>query len=78
MSKIMSGQKPNEKSALRIFRRLAPNIAGIAIKNENSAAVARLNPNKVAPKIVLPERLVPGTKAKIWNIPTLKAFLGVI
>ena len=45
-----------------IFKRDAPSIMGIAIKNENSAAAARLTPNSIPPMIVEPERDVPGIK----------------
>ena len=61
-----------------IFNKEAPNITGIAIKNENSVAVLRLNPSSVAPRIVAPDLDVPGIKASIWNIPTPNAVFGVI
>ena len=48
---------------------------GIARKKENSAAMKREAPIRVAPKIVAPERDVPGIKASIWKIPMPKAVL---
>ena len=45
--------------------KLAPAIAGTAKKKENSAATYRLTPNNIEPKIVEPERDVPGIKANI-------------
>lgn len=57
------------------FNKLAPNMIGIDIKNENSAATKREVPNKIAPKIVAPEREVPGTKERTWNTPIKKAVL---
>ncbi len=44
------------------FKPLAPNITGTAIKNENSVPTNREQPTIIAPKIVEPEREVPGTK----------------
>ncbi len=48
------------------------------MKNENSAAVLRDMPSSIAPRIVEPEREVPGIIASIWNTPIIKAFLYVI
>ena len=42
------------------FSKLAPTIAGIPIKNENSAATPLLQPIIIAPKIVAPDLDVPG------------------
>ena len=47
-------------SCVKILRMLTPNITGIARKNENSAATVLDVPNKIAPKIVAPDRDVPG------------------
>ena len=53
-----------------IFKRLAPAITGIARKNVNSAATVLDNPTRIPPRIVAPERDVPGKIAAIsWNIP---------
>ena len=48
--------KPNFTS----FRRLAPNITGIARKKVNSAATVREVPARIPPIMVDPEREVPG------------------
>ena len=45
------------------LRVLAPNIAGIASKRENRAAVLRSYPRNLAIVIVKPARLAPGIKA---------------
>lgn len=58
---------------LTIFSKLAPNIVGIPKKNENSADTKREPPIKMAPRIVAPERDVPGIKARTWKKPTIKA-----
>ena len=52
---------------------LAPIITGIAIKNENSAAIVLEVPNITAPKIVDPDLDVPGIKARTWKKPIHKA-----
>lgn len=44
------------------FNALAPNIIGIDIKNEYSAAIWREVLNNIPPRIVDPEREVPGIK----------------
>ena len=51
---------PNSSIPLRL---LAPNIAGIASKRENRAAVFRSYPKNLAIVIVKPARLAPGIKA---------------
>lgn len=58
--------KPNFLS----FKRLAPNITGIDIKNENSAAKLLESPSIKAPSIVAPDLDVPGIKLKTWKQPT--------
>lgn len=65
---------PSRKN-LNIFSPLAPNITGIARKNENSAATYLEQPKIIAPRIVEPEREVPGISAKIWKAPIMKAVL---
>lgn len=47
------------------FSKLAPNIVGIAKKNVNSAAIVLDNPIAIPPRIVAPEREVPGNTAAI-------------
>ena len=49
---------------LGIFVRLAPKIIGIDIKKENLAASALLIPRLKPARMVIPERDVPGIKAK--------------
>ena len=48
-----------------ISNKLAPAIVGIAKKNENSAPTFLEQPSNKAPKIVAPDREVPGTNAKV-------------
>lgn len=54
---------PSRKN-FSIFKQEAPNIIGIAIKNENSAAATRETPESIPPNMVDPERDVPGIKDK--------------
>ena len=63
------------KTAFAPFKSVAPSITGAAIKNENSAAAVRETPSKDAPRIVEPEREVPGIKESTWKQPTLNAVL---
>ena len=49
----------------RTFKRLAPNMTGIARKKVNSAATVRDTPRRSAPTMVAPERDVPGKMAAI-------------
>ena len=55
--------------------RLAPNITGMARKNVNSAATVRDVPSSIAPRMVAPERDVPGTRLSTWNRPMPSAVL---
>ena len=48
------------KNAFATLSRVAPAITGIARKNENSAATGLDTPKTEAPRIVEPEREVPG------------------
>ena len=58
------------------FRRLAPNITGIARKKVNSAATVLDIPIIIAPRIVAPEREVPGSAAATsWHRPMIRASL---
>ena len=52
---------------------LAPNMTGIARKNEYSAATVLEAPSSAAPIIVEPERDVPGTSANTWKNPIKSA-----
>lgn len=49
---------------LTTFKRLAPNMVGIPRKKENSVATKREPPMSIAPKMVAPDREVPGIKDK--------------
>src|SRR5690606_7869131 len=53
----------------------APNIIGMAKKNENSAAALRVNFCVIPPTIVLADRDVPGINAKHWYQPMINACL---
>ena len=75
ISKISHWKALNWKPVFISFKALAPNMVGIARKKENSAAMKREAPIRVAPIIVAPERDVPGIKASIWKIPMPKAVL---
>ncbi len=50
---------------LTIFRPDAPNMVGMAKKNENSVATYLEVPTRMAPKMVAPEREVPGISDRI-------------
>ena len=65
-------------SALMIFNNEAPSMTGIAMKKENSAAVERVKPSIVPPKMVEPLLDVPGIRASTWKHPIRKASLGPI
>ena len=43
------------------------------MKKENSVATKRFVPTNNPPKMVEPEREVPGIKARVWNKPILIA-----
>ena len=57
------------------FKKLAPNMVGMARTKENSAATGRAQQSKIPPKIVAPEREVPGMRDKIWKAPMSRAVL---
>ena len=59
--------KPNPLFTRR--SRLAPAMTGRAMKKLNSAATGRLMPPIMPPRIVEPEREVPGIRASIWKSP---------
>ena len=67
-AKIISSVEVNTKPNFKIFNKLAPNITGIARKKVNSVATILLVPTSIPPKIVAPERLVPGITAKTWEV----------
>ena len=57
-------KKLNANPNFLSFNKLAPNITGIDIKNENSAAKLLESPRISAPIIVAPDLEVPGIKLK--------------
>lgn len=62
VKRIISSIPVNSKPNLSSFTALAPNITGIERKKEYSAAIYRDVPRIIAPRIVAPERDVPGIK----------------
>ena len=64
INKIIHSKDVKLNPAFKSLRALAPIIVGIAKKNENSAAIKREEPIKVAPIIVEPDLEVPGINAK--------------
>ena len=59
---------------LTILRRLAPNMTGIARMKVNWAATVLETPIMIPPRIVAPDREVPGKIAAIsWNSPMMRA-----
>lgn len=60
VTRIVNSFPENANPNLTSFKRLAPNITGIARKKVNSAATVLDTPIKRAPKMVAPEREVPG------------------
>ena len=56
--------KPTFIKYLMTFKRLAPNMTGMAKKNENSLATVLEQPHYKPPKIVAPDLEVPGIKAR--------------
>ena len=71
ISSVELKAKPNFTS----FRRLAPNITGIARKKVNSAATVRDVPARIPPIMVEPERDVPGITESTWKQPMISAVL---
>ena len=65
--------KPSSTNALNTFKADAPSITGIARKKENSAAAVLETPTVEAPRIVEPERDVPGINESTWKQPILIA-----
>ncbi len=63
------------KPTFQSRRKLAPSITGMARKKENSEATFREQPRMDAPRMVEPEREVPGTRERHWNTPMRKAVL---
>ena len=61
---VISRERPSIKKAFAHFKRDAPSITGIAKKKENSAAAVLDTLTKEAPRMVEPERDVPGISDK--------------
>ena len=74
-SNNIASSKEKMRPNLNNFNALAPNMTGIARKNVYSVATTRLVPNKIPPKIVEPERDVPGTRESTWKKPIISAVL---
>ena len=55
------------------FNALAPSIVGMAMKKLNSAPAGRATPKMIAPRMVEPERDVPGIRLRHWNAPISRA-----
>ena len=53
----------------------APSRVGMAMKKENSAPALRPTPMRIAPRIVEPEREVPGIRLRHWKQPMSRAVL---
>ena len=53
-------------------------MTGIPKKKENSAAAPLEQPSTMAPKIVDPERDVPGIRDRSWNRPIKRAVFAEI
>ena len=51
----------------------APSMVGIAMKKLNSAPALRLAPSKIAPRMVEPDREVPGIRLRHWKRPIPRA-----
>ena len=58
---------------LTSLRPEAPNMTGIARKNVNLDATARVQPRSRPPMMVEPEREVPGISESTWNRPIPRA-----
>ena len=76
---IMSGNRSicSKLPILIILLKLAPKRIGKAIKKENLAASRCFMPMRSATEIVMPDREIPGNKAKAWAIPIQKAINSV-
>ena len=53
----------------------APSMVGMAMKKENSAPALRPTPMRMAPRMVEPEREVPGIRLRHWKQPMSRAVL---
>ncbi len=76
--RMISSVELKAKPNLTSFRRLAPNITGIARKQVNSAATVRDVPARIPPIMVDPERDVPGITESTWKQPMISSVLKEI
>ena len=67
-----------DRRNFRALMALAPTMVGIAMKKENSAPAPRLTPSRMAPRMVEPEREVPGIRLRHWKRPMIRAVLYVM
>ena len=61
-----------------IFRIVPPSIAGMAKRNENSAAFFGDTPRSIPAVIVTPDLLIPGSIANAWDMPIKVALFALI
>ena len=68
MSSMLVAVAPESRN-FTSFSALAPTMVGIARKKENSAPAERPTPRMMAPRMVEPERDVPGIRLRHWKHP---------
>ena len=56
----------------------SPNMGGMTMRNENWAMAALLLPSMRPVAMVVPERLRPGSTARAWLTPMMKAWRGLM
>ena len=56
-------------TSCRASNRTAPAVIGVAIRKLKRAADARSRPARRPAEIEIPERLMPGTRARTWATP---------
>ena len=80
LSGIIFKDSPNVPNSIAslIFKRQAPPITGIDMRNENSPAVLRSTLSHKAVAIVDPDLDTPGRMAIPWNVPIISACVQVI
>ena len=78
ISSSMAVKDAPERKNFSSLMALAPSMVGMAMKKLNSAAADRPAPMRMPPKMVEPEREVPGTRLRHWNNPMARAVGRVI
>ena len=68
-----SKKKPSLKKSEKLSNVIAASITGIDNSKEYLEASYRLKPINKPAVIIIPDLLVPGIRAKIWNNPMMKA-----